>query len=166
MKNLALLLSPPPLGLFSRQLSLINGLCVNLILKMHSCMFTYTTLKQPPGFVDPKKPDHVCQLHRSLYGLKQAPQIWFHSLSTVLQKMGFLGFKINPSLFIYNSRDTLIYFLVYMDDNIFTSNNTATMNQDITWLGSTFDLKDHGPLDQFLGTEVVKQGTNITLFQK
>jgi len=29
--------------------------------------------QQPPGFVDPVFPDHVCLLQRSLYGLKQAP---------------------------------------------------------------------------------------------
>lgn len=30
-------------------------------------------MKQPTGFVDPMKPDHVCLLHRSLYGLKAEP---------------------------------------------------------------------------------------------
>ena len=29
--------------------------------------------KQPPGFVDPKFPDHVYKLDKALYGLKQAP---------------------------------------------------------------------------------------------
>nr|GEY35156.1 hypothetical protein [Tanacetum cinerariifolium] len=30
-------------------------------------------MHQPPGFVDPNKPNYVCHLQRSLYGLKQAP---------------------------------------------------------------------------------------------
>ena len=30
--------------------------------------------QQPPSFVDPVFPDHVCLLQRSLYGLKQAPR--------------------------------------------------------------------------------------------
>ncbi|GJX78849.1 ribonuclease H-like domain-containing protein [Tanacetum coccineum] len=29
---------------------------------------------QPPDFVDPRFPHHVCRLQRSLYGLKQAPR--------------------------------------------------------------------------------------------
>ncbi|KAJ9553800.1 hypothetical protein OSB04_017845 [Centaurea solstitialis] len=32
---------------------------------------------QPPGFVDPKFPDHVYKLNKALYGLKQAPRAWF-----------------------------------------------------------------------------------------
>ncbi|KAK1434088.1 hypothetical protein QVD17_11006 [Tagetes erecta] len=133
---------------------------------LHGDLHETIYLKQPPGFVDPDKPDHVCLLHRSLYGLKQAPRNWFHRLSTVLQRLGFSGSKTDPSLFIYNSRGTLIYFLVYVDDIIITSNNTAAMNQVITQLGNTFDLKDLGTLDYFLGIEVVHQGQNIMLSQR
>jgi hypothetical protein len=32
--------------------------------------------QQPPDFVDPAAPDHVCLLLKSLYGLKQAPRAW------------------------------------------------------------------------------------------
>ncbi|GJT34845.1 ribonuclease H-like domain-containing protein, partial [Tanacetum coccineum] len=35
-------------------------------------------IHQPPEFVDPRYPHHVCRLQRSLYGLKQAPRAWFH----------------------------------------------------------------------------------------
>ena len=39
---------------------------------------------QPPGFVDPRFPHHVCQLQRSLYGLKQAPRAWFQHFTAGL----------------------------------------------------------------------------------
>ena len=31
-------------------------------------------VEQPPGFVDPKHPNHVFRLKKALYGLKQAPR--------------------------------------------------------------------------------------------
>ena len=37
---------------------------------------------QPPGFTDPKFPNHVFRLEKALYGLKQTPRAWYDTLST------------------------------------------------------------------------------------
>jgi Reverse transcriptase (RNA-dependent DNA polymerase) len=36
-------------------------------------------MTQPPDFVDPQHPDHVCRLNKTLYGLRQSPRAWFRS---------------------------------------------------------------------------------------
>ena len=41
-------------------------------------------VKQPPSFVNPKKPNHVYKLHKALYGLKQAPRAWYKCLTKFL----------------------------------------------------------------------------------
>ena len=33
-------------------------------------------VEQPPGFKDPKKPNHVYKLSKAFDGLKQAPRAW------------------------------------------------------------------------------------------
>jgi hypothetical protein len=56
-------------------------------------------VKQPPGFKDPKLPNHVYKLKKALYGLKQAPRAWYEHLTELLQNHGFEIGKIDPTLF-------------------------------------------------------------------
>ncbi|GKD21942.1 ribonuclease H-like domain-containing protein [Tanacetum coccineum] len=41
-------------------------------------------MHQPPGFIDPNKPNYVCHLQRSLYGLKQPHVLGFSALLMIL----------------------------------------------------------------------------------
>ncbi|KAJ0816493.1 putative RNA-directed DNA polymerase [Helianthus annuus] len=133
---------------------------------LHGDLKETVYLQQPPGFVDPAKPDHVCLLHKSLYGLKQAPRAWFHRLSTALIGLGFKGSKTDPSLFILSARGTLLYMLVYVDDIIITGNNPKAINYVVHSLSNTFAVQDMGSLSYFLGIEIVPKGADIILSQK
>lgn len=106
-------------------------------------------LRHPPGFVGPQKPDHVCLLHKSLYRLKQAPRAWFQRLSTTLMALGFRGSKTDPSLFIYSTKGTLLYMLVYVDDIILTGNNPREIDRVVHSLSKSFTIQDMGPLTYF-----------------
>ena len=43
---------------------------------------------QPPGFEDPRYPNHVYMLSKALYGLKQAPRAWYERLRDFLIENG------------------------------------------------------------------------------
>ncbi|GJS23643.1 ribonuclease H-like domain-containing protein [Tanacetum coccineum] len=58
---------------------------------------------QPPGFVDPRFPHHVCRLQRSLDGLKHAPRAWFQRFAGYALRVGFSSSRCDSSLFIYIS---------------------------------------------------------------
>nr|GEV13657.1 hypothetical protein [Tanacetum cinerariifolium] len=133
---------------------------------LHGNLKEQVYMKQPPGFIDPQRPNHVCSLHKSLYGLKHAPCARFERLSKALFDFGFKGSKPDPSLFIYSRGDTLLYILVYVDDIIVTCNNKGTIDNIICQLGSAFALKDLGQLNYFLGIEIVPHVSGILLSQK
>ncbi|PWA86467.1 gag/pol polyprotein [Artemisia annua] len=133
---------------------------------LHGELKEIVYLRQPPGFIDASKADHVCLLHKSLYGLKQAPRAWFERLSNTLHHLGFTGSKTDPSLFILNNGGTLVYVLVYVDDIIVTGNNTNAINDVIANLGTSFAVKDLGDLHYFLGIEVIRHGSHLILSQQ
>ncbi|KAJ9556551.1 hypothetical protein OSB04_011165 [Centaurea solstitialis] len=78
---------------------------------------------QPPGFVDPKFPDHVYKLNKALYGLKQAPRAWYDTLSTFLLSKGFERGKIDNTLFLKKYPKHILLVQIYVDDTIFGSTN-------------------------------------------
>ena len=114
-------------------------------------------MSQPPGFEDPNK-QLVCKLHKAIYGLKQAPRAWFDKLKATLLRFQFRSSKCDPSLFVYtDSKNTVIYMLVYVDDIIVTRNNPIFIKSVVTKLKTEFSLKDQGSLDYFMGIEVRPQ---------
>ncbi|CAL2279421.1 unnamed protein product [Prunus armeniaca] len=120
---------------------------------------------QPPGFVDPLHPKHVCRLHKALYGLKQAPRAWFQRLTSFLLGQGFLHSKSDASLFIHHSSTFSIYVLVYVDDLIVTGQNASVINTFIDKLCSTFASRKLGALHFFLGMEVTRCANQLSLSQ-
>lgn len=117
---------------------------------------------QPPGFVDPSKPDHVCKLEKSLYGLKQAPRAWNACFTSFITRQGFIQSKCDASLFVYQKNNELTYLLLYVDDIIITASSSTLLQSVITSLKSEFEITDMGKLQYFLG--VAAQFNDAGLF--
>jgi hypothetical protein len=80
-------------------------------------------VEQPPGFEDPKFPNHVFKLQKALYGLKQAPRTWYECLKEFLLKQGFEIGKADPTLFTRKVDNDIFVCQIYVDDIIFGSTN-------------------------------------------
>jgi hypothetical protein len=123
-------------------------------------------MKQPPGYVDTHHPLHECKLDKALYELKQATRAWYSRLSAKLVHLGFVIYKVDTSLFIYNKRGVTMYLLVYVDDIIMVSSSSQTVTTLLQDLRSNFALKDLGELHYFLGAQVKKMCDGLSLSQK
>jgi hypothetical protein len=123
-------------------------------------------MKQPPGFEDPGQPNHLCKLKKALYGLKLALRAWHSRLSTKLQKLGFTASRADTSLFIYRTKNTTVYMLVYIDDIIIASSCEKVTSVLIDQLHEEFAVKDLGELHYFLDIEVVRNAEELVLTQK
>ena len=101
-------------------------------------------VKQPPGFEDPKLPNHVYKLDKTLYGLKQAPCAWYEHLRELLVDRGFEVGQIDPTLFTKRVKGELFICQVYVDDIIFGSSNKAFNDEFSKLITDRFEMSMMG----------------------
>ncbi|XP_071729206.1 uncharacterized mitochondrial protein AtMg00810-like [Rutidosis leptorrhynchoides] len=123
-------------------------------------------MHQPPGFRDPRFPDHVCLLQKSLYGLKQAPRAWFQRFAGYAQRIGFHQSRCDTSLLIYRQGSETAYQLLYVYDIILTASSTGLLQQIISALHKKFSMTDLGLLNYFLGIHTTRTTSGMFLSQK
>ncbi|XP_047335705.1 uncharacterized mitochondrial protein AtMg00810-like [Impatiens glandulifera] len=122
-------------------------------------------MAQPPGFVHPDFPNHICKLHKAIYGLKQSPRAWYATLRTALLSLDFIESKSDTALFTYHAPQITTYFLVYVDDIILTGNSKSFLTKIIFQLNKLFPVKDLGQLHYFLGMEATRTKDGLFLSQ-
>nr|GFC37695.1 retrovirus-related Pol polyprotein from transposon TNT 1-94 [Tanacetum cinerariifolium] len=108
---------------------------------------------QPEGFIDVDYPIHVYKLKKALYGLKQAPRAWYNELSTFLLQNGFSKGTIDLTLFNRRFEDDILVVQVYVDDNIFGSNDPRYATQFSDLMKSHFEISMMGEMTFFLGLQ-------------
>jgi hypothetical protein len=86
-------------------------------------------VEQPPGFEDPKHPNHVYKLHKVLYGLKQAPRAWYECLKYFLLRKGFEIGKADPTCFTCKVKNDIFLCQIIIAK---------------IWLGQKVDRKQDG----------------------
>lgn len=118
----------------------------------------------PPGVVLPPNP--VCKLNKSLYGLKQASRQWYQCFSDVLIKDGFEQSPGDHSLFVKLRGTSFTALLVYVDDILIASNDDKAVASVKATLHSAFKIKDLGTTRFFLGLEIARNASGISVSQR
>lgn len=111
-------------------------------------------VKQPPGFVDPKLPNHVFRLNKALYGLKQAPRAWYDTLSMFLIENSFQRGAIDKTLFIKRDKGAILIVQIYVDDIIFGSTNEGLCKWFSSLMSNQYKMSMMGELTYFLGLQI------------
>ena len=77
--------------------------------------------------------------------------------------LGFNQSRADYSLFTKNTSTSFIALLVYVDDILIASDNKQAMDELKVLLDQQFKLKDLGELKFFLGLEVARSASGISL---
>jgi hypothetical protein len=133
---------------------------------LHGFLHEDVYMAQPPGFLHPQYPQHVCKLHKSIYGLRQAPRVWFSHLTDKLQAIGFKRSQADHSLYVYQHGSILLYFLIYFDDIILAGADLNFINHVISLLQFDFPIKNLGELSFFFDVEAIRSDEGLYLSQR
>ncbi|CAI7754133.1 unnamed protein product [Closterium sp. NIES-53] len=125
-------------------------------------------LRRPPGFTGSFPLGTQWSLRRQVYGLRQAPREWHDTLRTTLAALGFAPSTADPSLFLRT--DTSLppfYILVYVDDLVFATADTAGLAHLKSELQKRHTCTDLGELRSYLGLLITRDRAQraITLAQ-
>ncbi|CAI7857185.1 unnamed protein product, partial [Closterium sp. NIES-54] len=121
-------------------------------------------LRCPLGFTGSFPPGTQWSLRRPVYGLRQAPREWHDTLRTTLTALGFAPSTADPSLFLCT--DTLLspfYILVYVDDLVFATADTAGLTHVKSELQKRHTCTDLGELRSYLGLQITRDRARRTI---
>ncbi|CAI7909210.1 unnamed protein product [Closterium sp. NIES-54] len=121
-------------------------------------------LRCPPGFTGSFPAGTQWSLQRPVYGLRQAPREWRDTLRTTLAALGFAPSTADPSLFLRT--DTLLppfYILVYVDDLVFATADTAGLAHVKSELQKRHTCTDLGELRTYLGLQITRDRAQRTI---
>ncbi|CAI7887810.1 unnamed protein product [Closterium sp. NIES-53] len=121
-------------------------------------------LRRPPGFTGSFPPGTQWSLRRPVYGLRQASREWHDTLRTTLAALGFAPSTADPSLFLRT--DTSLppfYVLVYVDDLVFATANTAGLAHVKSELQKRHTCTDLGELRSYLGLQITRDRAQRTI---
>jgi hypothetical protein len=121
---------------------------------LHGKLAEVVYCRQPTGFIDSTRPEHVCRLNRSLYGLKQAPRAWYQCFATFITSTGFTCSRSDTSLFVLQCPEGTTFLLLYVDDIVLTASSPRLIDRITASLRSEFAMTDMGILHYFLGITV------------
>ncbi|KAL0366969.1 UNVERIFIED_CONTAM: Retrovirus-related Pol polyprotein from transposon TNT 1-94 [Sesamum radiatum] len=121
-------------------------------------------LNQPCGFVDKKKPNHVCMLNKSLYGLKQSPRQWNKKFDAFMKNLKFLRSEFDPCLYFKCESSMPIFLVLYVDDMLIASPSLTLITELQNNLKKNFEMKDLGKAKKILGMSIDRDRKNSTIF--
>ena len=103
--------------------------------------------------------NRICLLQKALYGLKQARGFWFQEIDRTLKQMGFIQSLADSNLYTSDK----VILILYVDNILIASPDIGLVESTKKQLYNYYQMKDLGPIRQFLGLEIHQEKDKITV---
>lgn len=114
-------------------------------------------MKQPQGFQEEEKENHVCLLKKSLYGLKQSARIWNQRLHDFFIQLGMKQSSADPCLYTIKDNNSIMYIIIHVDDILSATNKEEWLTQLEEQLRRFFTINNLGEVSNYLGIRITKK---------
>jgi hypothetical protein len=104
---------------------------------------------------------NIVRLNRGMYGLRQSALLWYNDLKDLLKELSFELNKADPCVFVNPSTKAII--VVYVDDLILITRDTALINDLKAKLLRRYKACDLGPVGFYLGIWILWDRPNRSL---
>ena len=94
------------------------------------------------------------QVKNSIYVLKQTSCQWYIKFHNTITTFNFQSNKFDKYLYLKVSESKFIFFMLYVDDILFTTNNLALLHETKSFLSKNFEMKDIGNASFVLVIEI------------
>ncbi|KAL2250907.1 UNVERIFIED_CONTAM: Retrovirus-related Pol polyprotein from transposon TNT 1-94 [Sesamum indicum] len=111
-------------------------------------------MRQPVGFIEKNKPDHVCLLKKSLYGLKQSPRQWNKKFDMFMLSLNFKRSDYDHCLYFKFLDEVPVFLVLYVDDMLITSPSLNLIESLQNDLSNNFEMKNLGDAKKILGMDI------------
>jgi transposase InsO family protein len=121
-------------------------------------------IRQPEGYSNiDATAEMVLRLLKALYGLKQSSNVWHKSFVTVIISFGYIRSTADDSLYVHADGSIIA---IYVDDVLILARSTDHISHIIKSLEVFYALRDMGPAKRFLGIDIRRDPTGITINQR
>ncbi|KAK2578606.1 hypothetical protein KPH14_001023 [Odynerus spinipes] len=110
--------------------------------------------------------NRVCLLNKALYGLRQAGRRWHETLGTKFKELGFVPSAADPCVFYSGEGEDIVMAAVYVDDILVASRNEKAIEDLMTHLSKSFEIRNLGEVKYCLGIEFSRLNGEIVMNQK
>jgi Reverse transcriptase (RNA-dependent DNA polymerase) len=124
-------------------------------------------MRQPKGYEEPGKEDHVALLQKGLYGLKQRGRQWNKKLHTAMTSFGYNCITVDHCIYTRTTNGNSSIVAVHVDDMLACASSELEMNRLKTDLESLFEIKDLGDVHWLLGVAITcdRKSRTVSLSQ-
>jgi transposase InsO family protein len=117
-----------------------------------------TRMQAPPGFMV------ALWLRRALYGMRFSGRLWNERIHKALLEQGFVSLGGDPCVYVCLRRSLVI--VLFVDDLLLTGEKQTDIDCVRRGLKRQFKMTDQGEVTEFLGMEIARTATTITVTQR